>query len=98
MKRFSRRTVIQALAAGALYAATPEGPVFRDIAAETGLHFTHVNGASGKHYMPEIMGPGVALFDYDNDGDLDIYLIQGTSLEPGGKPGTGNRLFKNLLS
>ena len=31
--------------------------------------------------MPEIMGPGVALFDYDNDGDLDIYLIQGSTFD-----------------
>lgn len=52
--------------------------------------------------MPEIMGPGVALFDYDNDGDLDIYLIQGNQLDPTHKPPPGwkpgNRLFKNLLA
>jgi hypothetical protein len=98
MNHFSRRDLLAALAAAGLGAATPERPVFRDIASETGLRFVHTNGAAGKHYMPEIMGPGVALFDYDNDGDLDVYLIQGTALAPGGKPGTGNRLFKNLLS
>src|SRR5437868_15232691 len=83
-----------------------EADVFRDVAAETGLSFQHFNGATGKHFMPEIMGPGVALFDYDNDGDLDIYLVQGTNLEQGGKViaeppkgwKPGNRLFKNLLS
>ena len=37
----------------------------------------------GAFYYPEILGPGVALFDYDNDGDLDAYLVQGASL---GKP------------
>ena len=41
------------------------------------LPFTHVSGAAGAYYMPEIMGSGVALIDYDNDGDLDILLLQG---------------------
>jgi len=73
------------------------------------LKFHHFTGATGEYYMPEIMGAGVALFDYDNDGDLDVYLIQGTVFDPsqdarrakfptapGWKP--GNRLFRNLLS
>ena len=55
--------------------------------------------------MPEIMGAGVALLDYDNDGDLDVYLIQGTALDPGKPPlfppptrvKPGNRLFQNRL-
>lgn len=85
--------------------APPERPIFCDIAAEVGLTFRHFNGATGEHFMPEIMGAGVAIIDYDNDGDLDVYLIQGTTLEegkkalfpppPGWKP--GNRLFRNLL-
>jgi hypothetical protein len=56
--------------------------------------------------MPEIMGAGVALFDYDNDGDLDVYLIQGTQLSNNKRPlfpppagwKPGNRLFRNLLA
>ena len=36
--------------------------------------------------MPEIMGSGVALFDYDNDGDLDVYLIQGSTFDPAQDP------------
>ncbi len=84
-------------------------PFFREAAEEVGLTFHHFAGTSGQYYMPEIMGAGVALFDYDNDGDLDVYLIQGTMLDPtqdarsarfppppGWKP--GNRLFRNLLS
>ncbi len=57
-------------------------PIFHDVAAETGLRFQHFTGATGEYLLPEIMGAGVALFDYDGDGDLDIYLLQGTMLDP----------------
>lgn len=69
---------------------------FRDVAQETGLAFTHVNGAEGKYYMPEIMGSGAAILDYDGDGDLDVFLVQGGAL---GNPaaGSGNKLFRNEL-
>ena len=70
-------------------------PIFVDATEQSGLRFTHDNGATGQYDMPEMMGAGVALFDYDNDGDLDVYLIQGASIEPGARPATGNRLFRN---
>jgi hypothetical protein len=69
---------------------------FRDIAPETGLLFRHVNGATGQFYMPEIMGSGVALFDYDGDGDPDIFLVQSGSFD-NMSAGSGNRLFRNEL-
>src|SRR5215813_1761476 len=53
---------------------------FIDATAQTGLHVTHANGMSGEFYYPEIIAPGVALLDYDNDGDLDVVLIQGGPL------------------
>jgi hypothetical protein len=96
-------------------AATPEQPQpaeaeaaypFREIAATAGLGFTHFNGATGEYYQPEIFGPGLALLDYDSDGDLDLYLLQGGMLDSGRSPADalfppatqhwpGDRLFRN---
>ena len=73
---------------------------FRDITAQAGIHFTHNNGAFGKKWLPETMGPGCAFIDYDNDGYPDILLINGDDF-PGhphnsGKPGaTTLKLYHN---
>ena len=74
-------------------------PIFDEVAAKVGLDFQHYNGMTGKFYLPEIMGAGAAVFDYDNDGDLDVYLVQGAALEPGSKPAEQPRgkLFRNDL-
>ncbi|MBI3409024.1 MAG: CRTAC1 family protein [Planctomycetes bacterium] len=48
---------------------------FTDVTAKAGIHFTHVNGAFGKKLLPETMGGGVAVFDFDNDGKPDILFI-----------------------
>ena len=50
---------------------------FRDITAQAGIHFSHNNGAFGKKWLPETMGPGCAFIDYDNDGYPDVLLING---------------------
>jgi hypothetical protein len=86
-------------------ASAPAEEWFVERAKETGLDFVHFNGMSGEQYYPEIMAPGVALFDYDNDGDLDVYLVQGAMLgkktlkeatfPPAGP--LGDRLFRNDL-
>jgi hypothetical protein len=64
-------------------AAGGEREWFVDRAPSTGLDFVHFTGRSGGFYQPEIMAPGVGLFDYDNDGDLDVYLVQGQMLANG---------------
>lgn len=63
-------------------------PALRDVAQQAGLTFRHESGSSGKFYLPEIMGSGAAVFDYDSDGDLDVYLVQGPAK-------SGSRLFRN---
>jgi hypothetical protein len=50
---------------------------FEDITRQANIHFTHNNAASGKKYLPETMGSGVAFLDYDNDGWQDIFLVNG---------------------
>ena len=73
-----------ALSAAGCFAQAPKGAdraagiTFRDITQRAGLHFLHNNGAFGKKYLPETMGPGVAFIDYDNDGWPDIFLVNGT--------------------
>ena len=81
---------------------------FIEASAATGLDFTHFNGMSGRFYFPEITGPGVALLDFDRDGDLDALLLQGRMLPRGRSPEEAtlpprdgreptHRLFRNDL-
>src|SRR5580765_1789022 len=60
----------------------PPAVRFEDATKACGIDFIHVTGAAGKKWMPETMGGGVAIFDYDNDGRNDI-LIVGSSWWPG---------------
>ena len=67
----------------------PTGPAwFEDVTEEVGLDFVHDAGPTDRYFMPQIVGSGAALFDFDNDGRLDIYLLQN-----GGPQGAKNRLY-----
>ena len=71
---------------------------FVDIAKDAGIDFVHVNGAFGEKWMPETMGSGGGFFDYDGDGWLDIFLVNGMEW-PGhevGGPRATQHLFRNL--
>ena len=58
---------------------TARQPLFRDEARQRGLDFTHINGASAEKFFPEIMGSGAVLLDADNDGWLDVFVVDGGS-------------------
>ena len=62
-------------------ASTAQAEWFTDGARESGLDFVHFNGMTGSFYFAEVIPPGVALLDYDDDGDLDVFLVQGQMLE-----------------
>jgi hypothetical protein len=69
----------------------PGEPWFADVTDEVGLDFVHDAGSVDTNFMPQIIGSGAALFDFNNDGLLDIYLLQN-----GGPDGAKNRLYQQL--
>ena len=73
------------------------GPIqLHDVTHETGITFVHTDGSSGNRYIVETVASGLALFDYDNDGKIDIYFLNGAPL-PGSKAQTipRNSLWHN---
>jgi len=68
---------------------------FRDVTQQSGIRFTHNNGAFGKKFLPETLGPGVAFIDYDNDGWPDIFLVNGMDWPGHQQKHTTPKLYHN---
>ncbi len=89
--------------------STAAPALFSEVAEESGLDFQHYSGATGRFHLPEILGSGLALIDYDSDGDLDVFFVQSNDYFadyasneavlfplPESQP-VGHRLFANQL-
>jgi hypothetical protein len=108
MQRFGpiALSLAAAVAAPTLGAApTPSAVAFTDVTAASGITFVHNNGRAGQKYLPETMGTGGAFVDLNNDGRLDIVLINGRDWKPGGRKtlpalykNNGNGTFTNVVS
>ena len=90
-----RRLLGWALAAWGAVAGA-EGVRFVDVASEAGLDFEHRNGMAGELWLAEIVGAGVAVFDFDGDGFQDVWLVQGGPLEERTGELPRDQLFRNV--
>ena len=76
--------------------AQPAAVTFADVTRESGVSFLHVNGASPQKHIVETMGSGALFFDFDADGWLDLFLVDGGSVTDPGVAGTAqHRLYRN---
>jgi len=80
---------------GGAPAAAGGDPWFEEVGEAMGIDFVHHSGHRERFYMPEIMVGGVAVLDYDGDGDLDIYFIQSGDFNEGATDLPGNELWRN---
>src|SRR3979490_580441 len=100
-----RRSFLLSLAAGALARPLAQAakhkplPYFVDATSKSGIHFRHQASRTSQKYLPESMGAGVAMFDYDNDSYLElVFLNDAKLLDPmanGSAPGNLGSRFRN---
>src|SRR3990172_9506037 len=90
------RVAVLMLLSASVCARTDGGIVLSDVTKETGITFIHTDGSGGQRYIVENLCSGLALFDYDGDGDEDIYFLNGAPLKGTkvSKPPT-NALYRN---
>ena len=92
-------SLILVCCAGTLSVADETTVYFTDQTQQAGIHFKHTNGASEEKYLPETMGSGGLFFDYNNDGHLDIYLVNSGTLRRASElhrhPNDMNVLYRN---
>ena len=96
--RGRRPVLFTLLAAACSMAAGSVAPAqFRDVSEESGLTASLVSGSAEKPYILESMGGGIALFDYNSDGWVDVYMVNGGTLESlaGHEEAASNRLYRN---
>ena len=92
------RLLPAALAAATVLAqgTAPEKPLFRDIRAEAGIAFQH-HSAPEKKFIVESMSGGIAAFDYDNDGRVDLYFVDSLTVDTANDPKKArSALYRNL--
>ena len=86
---------------GTLPVAAAAHAGFEEVAEKLGVRFEHAASATSQKYLPETMGSGVAMFDYNNDGLLDLFFVNGAALRdpmpPGAKPDKNDPRFWNRL-
>ena len=63
----------------------PKTPVFSDVTAAAGIRFVHNSGRTGRKWLPETLGSGVAFFDANEDGWIDLFFVNGRDWEPGAR-------------
>ncbi|MGB5296207.1 MAG: CRTAC1 family protein [Thermoanaerobaculia bacterium] len=70
---------------------------FNDVTSQAGIEFAHFNGATGEKLLPETMGSGAAFFDFDNDDDADLLLVNSTAWphSPAAQPAPKPALYRN---
>ena len=97
-RRKARLAATLAVAFVCAHATHSDAIRFVDVAREAGIDFRHESGRTGALRLPEIIGAGVAILDYDGDGRMDVYLVQGGPL-PGIEAEAGepaDRLYRNV--